>query len=174
MGRPIRVTPVEGDIGTPREQAPDRVTFADVYDRELLAVTRIAYLLVRSQARAEELAHDAFVRLYERFDEVTSPAGFLRTVVARLALRSEDRRRMEGDRLRLVGGGRRDRESEPAVDETWAALERLRPERRTVLVLRFYADLSFDDIGEALGCTAATARGRAHRALSDLRKELTP
>ena len=173
MGRPIRVAPVDDD-GPSRDHAAGRGTFGDVYDRELLAVTRIAYLLVRSQAQAEELAHDAFVRLYERFDEVRNPAGFLRTVVARLALRSEDRRRMEGDRLRLVGGGRRDRDPEPEVDETWAALDRLRPERRAVLVLRFYADLPFDEIGRALGCTAATARGRAHRALYDLREELTP
>ena len=137
-------------------------------------MTRLAYLLVRSQAQAEELAHDAFVRLYERFDEVENPAGFLRTVVARLAIRSEGRRRMEGDRLRLVGAGGRRHEGDAEIDETWAALERLRPERREVLVLRFYADLPFEDIAAVVGCSAGTARSRTRRALADLRKELTP
>jgi DNA-directed RNA polymerase specialized sigma24 family protein len=42
-----------------------------------------------------------------------------------------------------------------------------------VLVLRFYEDLDFGRIGELLGCSAATARSRAHRALAELRKELS-
>ena len=169
----MRVRQAGGDAGPRPDRRPGRPGFADVYDGELLAVTRLAFLLVRSQAQAEELAHDAFVKLYERFEQVENPAGFLRTVVARLAFRSEGRRRMEGDRLRLVGAAD-SRHDDAEVDETWAALERLRPERRTVLVLRFYADLPYDDIAEAVGCSPATARSRTRRALADLRKELAP
>jgi RNA polymerase sigma-70 factor (ECF subfamily) len=147
--------------------------FDGVYRAQLLAVTRLAFLLVRSQTVAEELAHDAFVRLYERFDTVENPPGFLRTVVVRLALTWQDRHRMERERLTVVGGGDRRAVEGPEVDETWAALGRLAPERRVVLALRFYEDMAFDAIGEMLGCSAATARGRAHRALADLRKELS-
>ena len=162
----------DADAGALEERRGGGPGFAEVYDGELLAVTRLAFLLVRSQAQAEELAHDAFVRLYERFDEVDNPPGFLRTVVVRLALRAEGRRRMEGDRLRLVGAAAHGGDGDPEVDETWAALERLRPERRTVLVLRFYADMAYDDIAQATGCSAGTARSRTRRALADLRKEL--
>lgn len=137
-----------------------------------MPVVRLAFLLVRSQARAEELAHDAFVRLYERCGTVDNAAGFLRTVVVRLAVTSQDRARMERERLTIAGGGQQP-QGEPEVDETWAALGRLRPERRAVLVLRFYADVTYDDIAAAVGCTPGTARSRAHRALADLRKELS-
>jgi RNA polymerase sigma factor (sigma-70 family) len=147
--------------------------FDAVYDDQLPAVTRLAFLLVRSQGVAEELAHDAFVRLYERFDTVENPPAFLRTVVVRLALTCLRRHRMERARLVVVSGGARHDVDEPEVDETWAAMGRLRPERRIVLVLRFYEDMTFEAIGELLGCTAATARGRVHRGLADLRKELT-
>jgi RNA polymerase sigma factor (sigma-70 family) len=153
-------------------ERPTVVGFDRVYEAELMPVVRLAFLLVRSQARAEELAHDAFVRLYERFGSVDNPAGFLRTAVVRLAITAQRRARMESERLTIVGGGEQP-EREPDIDETWAALGRLRPERRTVLVLRFYADMAFEDIASAVGCTAATARGRAHRGLADLRRELS-
>jgi DNA-directed RNA polymerase specialized sigma24 family protein len=154
------------------EERPAVVGFDQVYEAELMAVVRLAFLLVRSQALAEELAHDAFLRLYERFGSVDNPAGFLRTVVVRLSITAQNRARMERDRLTVVGGGAPSGGGEPEIDETWAALGRLSPERRTVLVLRFYADMPFGDIAAMVGCTAATARGRARRALADLRREL--
>jgi RNA polymerase sigma factor (sigma-70 family) len=77
---------------------------------------------------------------------------------------------MEADRLARVG------EPGPTglgeIDTTWDALRSLRPERRAVLVLRYYEDLSHADIAELLGCPVATVRTRLHRGLADLRKEL--
>jgi RNA polymerase sigma factor (sigma-70 family) len=60
----------------------------------------------------------------------------------------------------------------PEVDEMWQALGRLSPERRTVLVLRFYEQLKHGEIAALLGCSAATVRSRTRRALDDLRREL--
>jgi len=144
--------------------------FEAVYDAHRAAIVRLAYLLVRSQAVAEELAQDAFAVLFQHFDQVENPPAYLRTAVVRLAMRWQDRHRMEHQRLELVGG--RSTTISPEVDETWDAMGRLRPERRTVLVLRFYQDLSHHDIAELVGCSAATVRSRVRRALADLRKEL--
>ena len=71
-----------------------RSSFDDVYTAESRAIVGLAALLVGSQAVAEELAQDAFLRLFERFDDVTNPAGFLRTVVVRLCLTWQKRRTM--------------------------------------------------------------------------------
>jgi RNA polymerase sigma factor (sigma-70 family) len=43
-----------------------------------------------------------------------------------------------------------------------------------VLVLRYYEDLAVDAIAQIVGCRPATVRTRIHRALSKLRKEMTP
>ncbi|HEY7069235.1 MAG TPA: sigma-70 family RNA polymerase sigma factor, partial [Acidimicrobiales bacterium] len=140
----------------------EKAGFDRVYRRHLLPITRLAFLLVRSQAVAEDLAHDAFVRLYEHRDDVHNPPGFVRTVVVRLAIRWQERDRLERDRLAVVGGEDRGVGAEaPEVDEMWDALGRLAPERATVLVLRYYADLAYDEIAGILGCSAATARSRA-------------
>jgi RNA polymerase sigma factor (sigma-70 family) len=77
---------------------------------------------------------------------------------------------MEAGLLRRVGVDRPT--SIPEVDETWAALGRLSPDARTVLVLRFYEQLRHREIAALLGCPAATVRSRTRRALADLRKEL--
>ena len=148
--------------------------FDAVYRAELVGVTRVAYLVVRSEAVAEELAQEAFLRLYDRFDEVDNPAGFLRTVVVRLGSTWRARNRMEHERLALVAGAR-PIDSDDAgfdIDETWEALGRLDTDRAAVLVLRFYEDLSHAEIGEIVGASAATVRSRTRRALNDLRKEL--
>jgi RNA polymerase sigma factor (sigma-70 family) len=147
-----------------------RATFDDVYRGERARIVRLAYLLTRSEAVAEELAQEAFVRLYGRFDEVEVPGAFLHTATVRLAATWWRRDRMEAERLRLVPPVRDAELSEP--DETWEALGRLRPERAIVLVLRFYEDLSQVEIARILDCPPATVRSRVKRGLADLRKEL--
>jgi RNA polymerase sigma factor (sigma-70 family) len=150
--------------------ATESLSFDDVYTAHLDAITRLAYLVVRSSAVAEELAQDAFAALLPRLTEVENPPAYLRTAVVRLAVRWQDRHQMEQQRFGLVGV--RDDSPTPEIDETWEAIGRLRGDRRTVLVLRFYEDLSHRDIAAVLGCSAGTVRSRVRRALADLRKEL--
>jgi RNA polymerase sigma factor (sigma-70 family) len=154
------------------EESETRATaFEAVYAAEHPAVVRLAYLLVDSEAVAEELAHDAFVALFERFGEVHNPEGFLRTAVVRRAVRWRDRRDGERRRFEVVGTSA-SVEGVPEVDETWTAIGRLKPERATVIVLRYYSDLSHGEIAEMLGCSAGTVRSRVRRALEDLHREL--
>ena len=144
--------------------------FERAYLDERDALLRLAFLLVRSTAIAEELTQDAFARLYQHWDEVEHPAGWVRTTLVRLCTTWSSRQGMERERV-----DRLDRPyplGEPSVDEVWDALARVRPERRVVLVLRYYDDLAVDDIAALVGCKAATVRTRVHRGLADLRKEL--
>ena len=147
--------------------------FDAVYAAERPAIVRLAFLLVRDQAVAEELAQEAFLRLYAHMDTVDNPPGFLRTVVVRLASTWRTRRAMEAQRLTLVAADGRRVRDEHEVDETWDAIGRLRPERAEVLVLRFYEDLDHREIGRIVGCSAGTARSRLRRALADLKEELS-
>jgi RNA polymerase sigma factor (sigma-70 family) len=151
---------------------PGRSAFDLVYVEQRPPLVRLATLLVRSQPVAEEIVQEAFVRLFERFDSVDNPPAFLRTVTVRLASTWRSRHHMEGERLRLVPPALSTAMAEP--DETWEAIGRLRPERATVLLLRFYEDLTHDEIARILGCPTATVRSRVRRGLVDLRKELEP
>lgn len=53
-----------------------------------------------------------------------------------------------------------------------AALEKLDPTTREMILLRHYADMSFREIAETFGCPLGTALARVHRGLRALRKYL--
>jgi RNA polymerase sigma factor (sigma-70 family) len=152
------------------DSADDDVKIEDLFADSRQSLVRLAYLIVGSAAVAEEIVQEAFVQLLRRRELVQVPAAYLRVCVARLAVKWKKRSAAERDRFERIG--------EPAavgmaeIDTTWEALEKLRPERRAVVVLRFYEDLPHAAIATILGIREATVRTRLHRALSDLRKEL--
>jgi len=150
-------------------------TFDDVYREQRQKLVRTAYLIVRSRHVAEELVHDGFIQLHQNYDRVENPGGFLYTVVVRLSLTWLKRRTMEIDRVQRFPGSSVTAEAHASedVDEMWTALARVDPDRRAVLVLRFYEDLSYDQIAEIVECPVGTVRSRLHRGLADLRKELS-
>ncbi len=164
--------PASGPVPTGTERLELPAGFDEVYRSQRTALLRLAYLLVRSQAVAEELTQDAFARLYQHFDQVENPPGFVRTTLVRLCLTWQSRHEMERDRLTRVGEPAP--LGEPHIDQMWDALARVRPERRAVLVLRYYDDLPIRAIAALVGCPEPTVRTRLHRGLADLRKELEP
>jgi RNA polymerase sigma-70 factor, ECF subfamily len=53
-----------------------------------------------------------------------------------------------------------------------AALDQLEPAQREAMVLRFLEDLSYDEIGEIVGCPIGTVRSRIHYAKANLQRLL--
>jgi RNA polymerase sigma factor (sigma-70 family) len=147
------------------------VDVARVYAEEADRLRRVAYLMVGRREAAEEIVHDAFARTYGRWASIDNPGGYLRTTVVNLCVAWQRRATMERERT-----PRPDRlhEPPPELDEMWALLQGLPPDLRAVLVLRFYEDLPDDEIARVVGCARATVRTRVHRAIRQLREEMTP
>jgi RNA polymerase sigma factor (sigma-70 family) len=164
------VTEAQVDADSTDEMANDRDPFDVVFAATRAPMVRVAFLIVGSRAVAEEIVQDAFAGLYVHFDKVDNAPAYMRTAVVRGAVSWKQRRAMETERVPRVAqpGPTEIRE----IDTTWDALRALRPERRAVLVLRYYEDLSHAQIAELLGCPVTTVRTRLHRGLADLRKEL--
>jgi RNA polymerase sigma-70 factor (ECF subfamily) len=59
-----------------------------------------------------------------------------------------------------------------ASEELGAALNRLSPAQRRVLLLRFFGDLTFEEIAAAMECPLGTALSHCRRGLMNLRKLL--
>jgi RNA polymerase sigma factor (sigma-70 family) len=78
-------------------------------------------------------------------------------------------------RLAEIAGRLRERRSEVEhieVDDRlslWPVVDRLPARERATLYLRYRADLSFDQIGEVMGITPASARTYASRGVERLR-----
>jgi RNA polymerase sigma factor (sigma-70 family) len=151
-------------------EPPRPRSFDEVYADEWPGMLRLAFLIVRSRAIAEELVQEAFLRLHAGFENVENPGGYLRVALVRLCWKWNRRTGMEARHLRLIDEP--GPTGAPEIDETWDVLEKLSIERRTAIVLRYYADLSHEQIAEITGWRIATVRTRVHRGLEDLRKEL--
>ena len=147
-------------------------SFDEFYRESRPGLIRVAYLIVGSEPVAEELVQEAFLRLHQRFAEVDNPGGYLRVALVRLCVKTNRRRTAERELLERSAD--RVAPADHEIDEMWAAVQRLRPERRAVLVLRYYEDLPHEEIARIVGCPVVTVRTRVRRALAELRKELGP
>lgn len=143
--------------------------FETVYATLWPEMVRVGRLMTGSQAAGEEVAQDASVGLYRHFDRVDNPAAYLRRSVANGA-RSAHRRRREHDTLAPQHDTA---EAEAETDETWQALHVLTERQRTVVVLRFYNDLTLAQIADILDCRVGTVKSTLSGAMSALRKELS-
>jgi RNA polymerase sigma-70 factor, ECF subfamily len=161
------------------DQARERA-FARMVDRRALdAAYRYATLILGDRAEAEDATHDAAVIAWRRFPELRDPgrfeAWFGRILVNACRDRLRRRRRIVHEILddRTPEGWSND-PTEPIAgrDALVAALRTLSVDHREVVVLRFYADLTVDQIAERTGVGSGTVKSRLHYALRRLRGAL--
>jgi RNA polymerase sigma-70 factor (ECF subfamily) len=148
------------------------------------AAFRLAYLIVREQAEAQDVTQDAFVRAYKSLGLFNTARPFrpwLLRIVKNTALnnrRSAKRRVAAHDRLErqtVLGVAPHASAAAEAIDEAarlWAAVATLREEEQAVIYLRYYLDASEAETATAMGCAAGTVKSRLHRALRRLREKI--
>jgi RNA polymerase sigma-70 factor (sigma-E family) len=144
-------------------------SFERLYADAYASMVRLAYLLTGSSAQAEELVQDAFVRVFARWAEVSSPRAYLRQAVVN-ACRSQ--RRRLGRELRHGPGASARAALEPDIDLTAHSLASLSDRQRKAVVLRYYEDLSEAEIAVMLGCRPGTVKSLLSRARTRLREVL--
>ena len=157
-----------------RHQRMEAFTLLD--DARLLQSYRLATLILRDRDEAEDATQEAIVRAWSGWgtmrDRTRFDAWFDRILV------NVCRNRMRHARtIRMVAlDHTHDLQTADAHGATIArlALEpafgQLTPEQRIIVVLRFWRDLSVDDIAERLGVPAGTVKSRLHYALKALRE----
>lgn len=143
------------------------VDVADLYRRYHESMTRLAFVLTRNQAIAEEVTQDAFLKVHENWARLDNPVGYLRTVVVNGCYAFQRRRAVE---QRHPPAALRDTVDQP--DEISDALAKLSARQQLVLALRYYADLPDAEIASAIGARPSTVRSLIRRALIALQKEL--
>jgi RNA polymerase sigma-70 factor (sigma-E family) len=167
---------VEADRGLAVAANAGRVE--ELYQAYAPDALRLAYLLTGDRVLAEDLVHDAFVRLLGRFRDLRNPDAFswyLRRTLVNLANSHFRRRRVERAFLRKEAGAPRQAAALPDVGERErirGALLGLRPKQRAAMVLRYYEDLSEAQTADLLGVRVGTVKAMVSRAMERLRVEL--
>ncbi|TKK86952.1 SigE family RNA polymerase sigma factor [Herbidospora galbida] len=150
----------------------DRADFERYVEQRSARLLRMAYLLCRDWATAEDLTQTALAKAWLAWRRVgDNPDAY----VYRILVNTHNSwwRRMW---RREVPTGELPDLTDPGVEDTLddrdvlrAALATLPPKMRAVLVLRYFEDLSDAEIAAILGCSEVTVRSQASRALAKLR-----
>jgi RNA polymerase sigma-70 factor (ECF subfamily) len=152
--------------------------FHRLADRHLERSYRLATVVLESATEAQDAVHDAFVTAWRKYDTLRDPdrleAWFDRIVVNTCRDRMRRNHRLQ---IRDISAGPDIAGSDPTAavsDELVVehALERLGPDDRIVLALRYYRDMKVDDIAAALDIRPRAATSRLHRAVERLRRIL--
>jgi RNA polymerase sigma-70 factor (sigma-E family) len=133
------------------------------------ALLRFGVLLAGNRHDAEDLVQTALMRAAPHWPAVQDPEPYVRRTMVRLHLnwRTRIRARLSAQPVPELPAPPVDTDTRLVV---WQALALLPPRQRTVLVLRYYEDLSEADIAATLGVTPGTVKSTAARALAKLRE----
>jgi RNA polymerase sigma-70 factor (sigma-E family) len=145
-------------------------------------LVRIARGLLRDQQDAEDVVQEVLVKAHNHWTTICSresPDAYVRRMLVNASTsfwRRAVRREFSVASGALVGVGVPGPDESARVDErdlVLAALRRLPPKQRAVIVLRHYEGLSDEEIAKVMGTSTATVRSNIHRGLATLRGLLT-
>jgi RNA polymerase sigma-70 factor (ECF subfamily) len=173
----------------------DRDAFREIVERHRHNLIGHLTALIRDRDRGEEIAQEAFIRLWEyrtRYEEQGMFVAYLYRIATNL-LRDQERKARRREAL-LRKFFRRERSEnasteqgmeshgrgcpqeellrDEATERVARALAALPLRYRSPLVLREVEGWSYQDIAKAIGCREGTVKSRIHRGRSELRRLL--
>ncbi len=138
------------------------------------SLLRMAYLLTRNRADAEDLVQAALAKTYQAWDRIEDRGavdGYVRRAMVNTHISWWRRRRVEEyptdeipDQPVIDHAG--DSEVQDALRR---AIERLPQRMRAAVVLRYYEDMSEAEIANVLGVSLGTVKSTVSRAVAKLR-----
>jgi RNA polymerase sigma-70 factor (ECF subfamily) len=157
--------------------------FSKIYDCYVESIYRFIFIKVNSQAIAEDLTSEVFLKSWQVFQEkerprIRNPRAFLYITARHLVIdfyrtkkqtvSIEDSREIEDTRERLE-----EKESiRSDVALVYHKLKGLNQDYQNVIILRFVEDLSIKEISEILDRSKGAIRVLLHRAMGQLKEQM--
>ena len=166
----------------------DEKAFREIYRLHYPRISQFAATLIGNGSDGEDLAQETFLRLYrsqERYrrEGISNGRALIYTIVRRLAFQFAEYR-MRWERLSndyeaiswsMISPERspHDELSDAEIRTyTELAIDRLPEPQREIILLRHREELTYQEIGQILGCSAERVKSRLHYARTLLRAAL--
>jgi len=161
--------------------------FRELLDRYEAKLFNTVLRIVKNAACAEDVVQEVFLKTLKNIESFNYQAG-LYTWIYRIAVnaaldcRKKKRRHravpihLEDDKTLEIPSGGDDPSAAPERDEMArllaAAIEDLPEKYRTIIILREFEGLSYEEIAGVLACSKGTVESRLFRARERLRKKM--
>jgi RNA polymerase sigma-70 factor (ECF subfamily) len=174
-----------------RYQQGQTGTFEALYNRYKDYVYRVAFFIMRHSTDAEEVVQDTFIDLLRALPRynVKGPARFetwlYRVTVNRCRMRQRRKRLPSAEwedvieQIEALPNGRANHNPEAAslhheqAATLWQAIDALDDIHREIIILRYQADLSYDEIAQVLNLNHGTVKSRLFNAHKKLEATLS-
>ena len=163
------------DVRLHHEGVTTSEDFASFYAATWMRLLRTTYAITGDVQLAEDALQTGFAHAFAswaRVSDADDPVAYVRRIAVNAAL---GQRRRAFTR-REVTAAVVPEASVPARvghdSEIWRVVQSLPPRQRAVVVLRYYEDLSEQQIADAMGCRPGTVKSQASAALATLRGAL--
>jgi RNA polymerase sigma-70 factor (ECF subfamily) len=162
-----------------RAQAGDDEAFASLFHKYKNLVFRTSFLMLGHQHDAEDLLQDVFLEVHRSLRQYQADKGAFTTWLYRITindcLNSKRKKLLSIVSFDEITGSREMfTDSNLDIDESvQRAVNQLSPKLRAIVVLRYYADLSYAELTEVLDIPLGTVKSRLNQALHLLKSELS-
>lgn len=154
----------------------DRESFEAFYRDRLASVVRACALVMLDRGVAEDVAAEAFARLWANWDRIEGTdhaGGYVFTTAMRLCAKRRQRTRRESTSLVPEHPGRDEQEGAALHEEVFGALAGLPTRQRQAVVLRDWAGFETAEVARMMGARESTVRVHLARGRAALRRVLT-
>jgi RNA polymerase sigma-70 factor (ECF subfamily) len=165
-----------------RSQVGDSHAFTELFEQYKNLVFRVALLMLDDPDEAEDALQEVFIQVYRSLHTYDPQKGAFTTWLHQITVNhclNRKRKRwlglipLEHIPQKSLAARSRSIEDRFAEDESLRrALNRLSDKLRAVVVLRYYAELSYAEIAQALGIPIGTVQSRLNQAMGTLREAL--
>jgi RNA polymerase sigma-70 factor (ECF subfamily) len=163
-------------------EAADAEAFATLYDRHIRAAFSLAHRMMGERQASEDLAQDAFLKVWRGASSYRAERGSVRTwILSIVHNRSIDQIRSQASRRRaqekIEASAPRSQPSEAFAetlrnsqrDQVREALNTLPPEQLKILELAYFSGYTHVEISDLLGLPLGTVKGRMRLGLKKVR-----
>lgn len=160
-----------------RDQAEDEETFSALFEQYKNLVFKTAYLMLGNPIEAEDALQEVFLNVHRSLGTFDPSRAAFSTWLYRITVNHCLNRRRKREipvfSLGEIPGHDPSPEGQIMTDQTLEqALNSLSDKLRSVVVLRYYADLPYAEIGEILDVPLGTVKSRLSQALDTMRQTL--
>ncbi|MEI2665728.1 sigma-70 family RNA polymerase sigma factor [Rossellomorea sp. LJF3] len=153
----------------------DEKAFQELIDLEKNKLYRMAFVYVKNEDDALDIVHDAIYKAFISIKSLKNPQYFS-TWLSRILINSaldfikKHERIIPTEEMDVIPGERHSQIEEKL--DLAGAIEELDVPYKTVIILRYYQDLTVKQIADILDCPEGTIKTRLHRAIRQLKSEL--